>query len=114
MAGLSKEEEMLIVRNVHLVSDRIENNMPLSEDRLFFFKNLFSDLFSVLSRATPEEVFAIFEQHRDHPFFARDIETVLTPRGKEFLTGELKMIRENAEKESTSELKLVEKDNHIS
>jgi len=98
MAALTQEEESLFIRHVHLVSERVKNDKQLTEENPRIIKSLFPDLYSILARIQPEEAFEIFERYKDHPFFCKDMEIVLTPKGKECVTNELKMIKEHAEK----------------
>ena len=99
-AQLTKEEELLVVRNAHLVSPRIGKDMQDSKERVFIFKSLFPELYSVLKRVTPEETFDIYERYKDHPVFREDIHNALTPHGREWIIKELEMIKKHAESES--------------
>lgn len=81
---------------MHLVSERIKSGRQLTEDNVRIIKNLFPDLYSIFARIQPEEAFEIFERYKDHPFFCKDMEVVLTSKGKECVTNELKMIKEHS------------------
>lgn len=102
MALLTQEEESVVIRHAHLVSDRVKTNKQLTEENLRAIKSHFPDLFAVLVRIKPEEAFEIFERYKDHPFFCKDMAIVLTPKGKECVARELEMIREHAEKSLNS------------
>ena len=78
------------------MSERVKSDKQLTEDNLRIIKNLFPDVYSILARIRPEEAFEIFERYKDHPFFCKDMEIVLTPKGKECVTRELEMIRKHA------------------
>jgi hypothetical protein len=93
---LTHEEESLFVRHTHLVSERIKNDRQLTEDNLRTIKSLFPDVYSVLTKIQPEEAFSIFERYKDHPFFCKDVEILLSPKGRECVARELEMIKEHA------------------
>jgi hypothetical protein len=95
---LTQEEELLLMRHVHLVSERIKSDKRLTEDNLRIIKELFPELFTILTRISPEYTFEIFEKYKDHQFFIRDIAVLLTPKGRELVAIELQMIREYAER----------------
>jgi hypothetical protein len=78
------------------MSDRVKNGRQLTEENVRIGKSLFPDLYPILARIQPEEAFEIFERYRDHPFFCKDMEIVLTPTGKECVARDLEMIREHA------------------
>lgn len=80
------------------MSERVKNGRQLTEENVRIVKSLFPDLYSILARIQPEEAFEIFERYKDHPFFCKDMEIVLTPNGKECVARELEMIREHAKK----------------
>ena len=92
---LNLEEETLLVRHAYLASSGIKDGGPPSEDRIDKLKEMFPGLLSILTKIRPEEAFEIFGRYRDHPIFRKDIEIILTPNGKEWMTRELKMIREH-------------------
>jgi hypothetical protein len=104
MVSLTQEEETTFVRHMHLVSERIKSNRQLTEDNLRIIKNLFPDLFSILTKIQPEEAFEIFEKYKDHSFFCVDMAIVLSPKGKECVANELKKIREYAGSEKSNAL----------
>jgi len=93
MLVLTQSEELLFVRHVHLISERIKSDKPLTEDLLLFIKKLYPELFSILTRIQPEEAFIIFEKYKGHPFYRADMEIVLSPKGKEIVIRELEIIR---------------------
>ena len=95
MVQLDQEEETLLVRHAYLASSRIRDGSPPSEDRIDKLKEMFPDLLSILMKIQSEEAFEIFGRYKDHPIFRKDIEIILTPNGKEWMTRELKMIREH-------------------
>jgi len=92
---LDQEEETLLVRHAYLASSRIKDGSPPSEDKINVLRDMFPDLVSILTKIQPEEAFEIFGRYKDHPIFRKDIEIILTPNGKEWMTRELKMIREH-------------------
>lgn len=94
-AQLNKEEELLIIRHVHLASSRIEDGRPPSEDKLGSFSRMFPDLVSVLTKIQPEEAFDVFGRYKDHPIFRKDIGIILTPKGKEWVEKGLGLMREH-------------------
>jgi hypothetical protein len=106
MLLLTQAEELLFIRRVHLVSERVKKDRQLTEDNLRLIKNLFPEVYSILTRIQPDEAFRIFEKYKDHPFYQADIEIVLSPKGKEMVTRELEMIREHMNRlEKASELR---------
>ena len=90
---LSPEEELVLVRHVHLLSERIRTDKELTSDRLHFIKDVFPDLYSILAKLQPDETIKIFEKYRDHPFFKTDMEIALSPKGKEWVAKEVELFR---------------------
>ena len=96
-AQLNKEEELLFVRHIHLISDRVKNDRPLTVENLHHIKTLFPELYPVLVKIGPEEAYEIFDKYKDHPFYQKDIEILWTPKGREIAVNELRLIKENAD-----------------
>jgi hypothetical protein len=80
---------------VHLASNRIADGRQPSEDKVDSLMRLFPDLVSVLKKIQPEEAFEILGRYKDHPIFRKDIEIILTPKGKEWVEKGLGLIREH-------------------
>jgi len=89
---LNQEEELLLIRHVHLASSRINDGRPPSEDKIDSLRRLFPDLVSILTKIQPEEAFEIFGRYKDHSIFRKDIGVILTPNGKEWIEKGLGMI----------------------
>ena len=94
---LTQEEEHLLIKNAHFVTDRMNADKPMAESHVRVFKELFPDLFSLLMRVQPEEAFEIYEKYKSHQVYHAEMEALLSPKGKEWVINELKMIREYAE-----------------
>lgn len=80
---------------MHLASNRIADGRQPSEDKVDSLMRLFPDLVSVLKKIQPEEAFEILGRYKDHPIFRKDIEIILTPKGKEWVEKGLGLIREH-------------------
>ena len=96
LAQLNQEEELLFVRHIHLISDRVKNDRQLTVENLHFLRTCLPDLYCILEKITPEEAYEVFDKYKDHPFYSKDIEILWTPKGREIAVNELKMIKENA------------------
>ncbi len=92
---LSREEELVFIRHVHLIAERIQNGNPLKPDGIHFIKTYFPDLYAILSRISEADALEVLEKFKSHPFYRKDIEMVLSPKGKEIASSELKLFREN-------------------
>jgi len=93
---LNQGEESLLVRHAYLASSRIKDGSPPSEDKINVLRDMFPDLVSILTKIQPEEAFEILGKYKDHPIFHKDIEIILTPKGKEWVEKGLGLMREHA------------------
>lgn len=93
MAQLSEEEELVLIRNSHMISTRIREDLQPFENGCLMFKTFYPEVYSLLARLTSKEVISIFERYSDNILFREEIDTILSPRGKEWITGELDLIK---------------------
>ena len=94
---LTKEEELMLIKNAHFVTDRMKSDRLMAESHVRVFKQLFPDLYSLLRRVQPEEVFEIYEKYKEHEVFRLEMETLFSPKGREWVANELRMIKEYKE-----------------
>ena len=92
--SLTQEEEHMLLKNAHFVTDRMRADKPIAESHIRVFRQLFPDLYSLLMKVRPEEAFEIYEKYKDHQVYHEEMEILLTPKGREWVTNELKMIKE--------------------
>ncbi len=98
---LTHEEELLFIRHIHLVAERVKNDRDLTEDNIRMIRDLFPELLSILSRLTTEEAYDVFAKYKDQEFFGADIEALLTPKGRVRVANELRLIKEFSQKHSS-------------
>lgn len=87
----------MLIKNAHFVTERMKSDKSMAESHVRVFKQLFPDLFSLLSRVQPEEVFEIYEKYKEHEVFRLEMETISSPMGREWIANELRMMREYKE-----------------
>jgi len=89
----------MLIKNAHFVTDRMKADKTIAESHIRVFKQLFPDLYNLLRKVRPEEAFEVYERYKDHEVYRAEMELLLSPKGREWVATELRMIKEHSEKD---------------